>query len=173
MDVGSGRVMRWATRGRRVRSLWAVMLCGVSVCLALRADAQLPNDDRRVLAGLALRWAVDGGIADVKLLSDPSKLVVVDENLPKGTELVVPGRTVSLQSPIRIQAIADRWGDFLYFRIGPFEGEKDHATVRISLLWAVGRDSKTPQQSGGGAALRFERRDGVWTLLPVTELWAS
>jgi hypothetical protein len=120
-----------------------------------------------------LQWAVDGGIPDIKLLKDPANLVVVDINLPPRSELHVPNRTVSVLSPIRIQVQADTVADFLYFRLGPFSGEKGHTTVPIALLWSVGRQTKTPYLSGGGATLEFERRDGKWMLLPIHERWAS
>ena len=146
----------------------------IAMCVTSRAaHAQLSIADKQALAQLALQWAVDGGIPDVKLLKDASKVVVMDENLPPGTELHVPNRTVALESPMRIQVLADMAGDFLYFRLGPFTGDKDHATVPIALVWAVGVRSKTPYLSGGGTTLQFEHRGGKWTLLPVNERWTS
>jgi hypothetical protein len=165
---GSGRP------GLGAQHLLDVIAVLVAVTLgAGAAAAQLPTADKQTLAELALRWAVDGGIPDVKLLQDPSKLVVIDQNLPPRVALRVPNRTVEVQSPLQIQVRADMEADFLYFRLGPFTGDKDHASVPIALVWAVGVRSKTPYLSGGGATLQFERRDGQWTLLPVSERWMS
>jgi hypothetical protein len=162
---------------RRIAPTIAVWACAavaaVGTLCAGPVQAQLSVADKQTLAELALQWAVDGGIPDVKLLKDPSKLVVLSTNLPPRTELHVPNRTVSLQSPISIQARADMRGDFLYFRFGPIARAQDHATVPIALVWAVGVRSKTAYLSGGGATLHFEQRDGKWTLRPVQERWAS
>lgn len=148
-------------------------LCACACACAGPAQAQLSVADKQALAELALQWAVDGGIPDVMLLKGPSKLVVLNTNLPAHTQLHVPNRTVSLLSPIRIQTQADMLGDFLYFRFGPVASDKGRATVSIALVWAVGVRSKTPYLSGGGATLQFEQRDGKWTRLPVNERWAS
>ncbi len=152
--------------------IWAVV-GAVSLAGARPAHAQLTNTDKQALAQLALQWAVDGGIPDVKLLKDAPKLVVVDQNLPPRTELHIAKRTVTLLPPIRVQVAADMHSDFLYFRFGPIAGDKNHATVPIALVWAVGVRSKAQYLSGGGTTLQFQQRDGKWTLLPVNERWSS
>ena len=162
---------------RRRSAAMGLWMCAAVVAVGtLRtgtAFAELSAADKQTLAELALQWAADGGIPDVKLQHDPSKLVVVNLNLPPNTVLRVPNRTVSLKSPMRIQAEADMVGDLLYFRLGPFTGDKDRATVAIALLWAIGVRSKTTYLSGGGSTLQFQQRDGKWTLLPVNERWTS
>jgi hypothetical protein len=160
---------------RECRNAAAVCLLGV-VLLAVgsrSAEAQLSNADKQALADMALQWAADGGIPDVKLLPNPTTLLVVNQNLPPRTTLHVANRTVMLESPLRIQVIADVAGDVMYFRLGPFAGEKGRASVAVALVWAVGVSSKAAYLSGGGATLQFEKRDGQWTLLPVNERWAS
>lgn len=137
------------------------------------ARAELSNADKETLAGLALRWAIDGGIPDVKLMKDPSKVIVESQNLPPRVKLTVPQRTVKVTSLVHLQVEADMYGDFLYFHFGPLTGDERHASVPITLTWAVGVHSKTAYLSGGGTTLQFEMRDGKWTLLPVTERWTS
>jgi hypothetical protein len=129
--------------------------------------------DQHTLAEMALRWAIDGGIPDFKLVKDPSTLIVARTNLPKAPNLRLPGRTVVLLSPQRIQARADAQGDFLYFRFDRWGGDARHATVAIALIWAVSRTSKEHYLSGGGATLEFQKRDDTWQLLPVNERWTS
>jgi hypothetical protein len=133
----------------------------------------LTASDQQKLAEMALQWAVDGGIADVKLMKNPSSIVVADLNLPKGTQLSLPANTISLLSLQTIQAQADEHGDFLYFRFGPVVQRDQRVDLPISLVWAVGAKSSIMYMSGGGATLDFERQDGKWILLPVTEHWMS
>jgi len=73
----------------------------------------------------------------------------------------------------RIQAIADIKGDLLYFRFGQFKGSDVRASVAIALLWAVSVKSKEVYLSGGGATLDFEKVNGAWQMLPVTNRWQS
>ncbi len=122
---------------------------------------------------MALRWAVDGGIPDFKLVKDPSTLIVADTNLPDAPGLEVAGRKVVVLSPQRIQARADAEGDFLYFRFRAFQGDQQHATVSIALIWAVSSTSKEHYLSGGGATLEFEKHGDTWQLLPQGERWSS
>ncbi len=152
------------------------------VCVALLASTafagpappKLSAADKRALAELTLQWAIDGGIDDFKLAKDPSNLVVSNANLPAKTVMVVPGRTVTVLSPPAIQARADKEGDFLYFRFGGFSFNKDaRAEVAIALVWAVSIHSTAHYLSGGGATLIFEKRNGKWELLPVTNRWMS
>lgn len=161
-------------------ALWQRLLlvaAGGVVAAALvapaRAHAKLSDSDKTTLSVMALQWAIDGGIADFKLLKDPSHLVVANFNLPKRAELHLPGREVTLLSLLRIQALADMQGDFLYFRFDRLRGSERHATVAIALVWAVSAKSRTPYLSGGGATLEFEKRDGRWQLQPVTNRWMS
>ncbi len=158
------------------------------VCVALLASTafagpappKLSAADKRALAEMALQWAIAGGVDDFKLVKDPANLVVSTANLPEKTELHVPGHTVTILSPRAIQARADKQGDFLYFR---FDGLsfKDgfrlnkfgQAEVPIALTWAVSIHSTTQYLSGGGATLTFEKRNGKWELLPVTNRWMS
>jgi len=144
-----------------------------SYVAAAPTPTRLSNDDTKLLAEQALRWAVDGGIGDVKLMKDPASIVVADYNLPKRVKLEVPGRQVRVMSFARIQLEADRLGDFLHFRFDRFKPDGPRVTVAIALVWAVGSTSRTPYLSGGGATLEFEKRDGQWQLLPVTNLWMS
>ncbi len=146
---------------------------GIFGAVAAPACADLADADKQTLAELALRWAVDGGIADVTLMKDASTLVVVDTQLPPGVRLVVQGRTVRVLAPAAIQAEADRTGDFLYFRFDRFAGDARRASLPIALVWAVGKGSTVHYLSGGGATLDFERRDGAWILLPVSNRWMS
>lgn len=155
----------------------AGLVAGLTALVGTAGIAQVPQSlsttDRQALAVMALRWAVDGGIQDFKLAKDPTQLVVEHTHLPANTRLRVPRHTVTLLSAPRIQARADRSGDFLYFRFGPFEGTAEHASVPISLLWAVSVHSTVRYLSGGGATLSFEKRNGRWQLLPVTSHWVS
>jgi len=146
---------------------------GLLLSVAAPACADVADVDKKTLAELALRWAVDGGIADVTLMKDASKLVVVDTHLPPGVRLAVQGRTVRVLAPAAIQAEADRAGDFLFFRFDRFAGDARRASVPIALVWAVGKGSTVHYLSGGGATLDFERRDGAWILLPVSNQWMS
>ena len=153
-------------------------LCAIALGLGLLAADQpagaQTDADKRTLAELALRWALDGGLADVKLLKDPTVIVVAAMNLPKATELTVPNRKVVLASPLRIQGNADASGDFLYCVIGPFERKPDGVRVPIALRWAVSvKHTGPPYLSGGGAALHFRQQDGQWRLDPVQEVWSS
>jgi hypothetical protein len=137
------------------------------------AQAALSNDDKKALAEMALQWAIDGGIADFKLVKDPTQLIVANLNLPKGIKLELPGRTISVDSLLLIQTKANRFGDFLYFRFDRFTGDAEHAQIAIALTWAVGEHSTTQYLSGGGATLDFEKRDGKWQLQPVMNRWQS
>jgi hypothetical protein len=137
------------------------------------AQATLSADDKRALVQIALQWAIDGGIADVKLIKDPKKIFVLNVNLPPRTQPEIPDRKVEVQSLALIQAVADTRGDLLYFRIGPFTEKDQHAIVPIALIWAVSVKSTEHHLSGGGATLEFEKRDGKWQQLPVTNRWAS
>ena len=148
-------------------------LVAVAVVCPLPAHAELSAVDKRMLAEMALQWAADGGIPDVKLAQDASNLIVAELNLPKDVKLQVPGRTVTVVSRLKIQARADLQGDFLFFQFGRFSSKDDHASVSISLLWAISVQSTQQYLSGGGAQLEFEKRDGKWQLLPVTERWMS
>ena len=148
----------------------AIIAAGI---LAAPARADLTAADKQALAQLALQWAVDGGIADFKLVKDPSDVIVADIYLPKDAKLELPNHKITVMSLLRIQATADVNGDFLYFRIGPMTNKENHASLPIALLWAVGVQSKTPYLSGGGATLDFEKRDGKWERLPVTNQWMS
>lgn len=160
-------------RGAVGQALAAAMVLGLLWSVAGPACADVTDADKKTLAELALRWAVDGGIADVKLMKDASTLVVVDTHLPPGVRLAVQGRTVRVLTPAAIQAEAERAGDFLYFRFDRFTGEARRASVPIALVWAVAKGSTVQYLSGGGATLDFERRDGAWVLLPVSNLWMS
>ncbi|MBI3785463.1 MAG: hypothetical protein HY270_18890 [Deltaproteobacteria bacterium] len=130
-------------------------------------------DDAVTVAEMALEWAVVGGISDFHLVKDPSLLIVADFNLPKNAVLKVAGHKVSLLPLQDIQTMADDRGDFLYFRFAPFIRHAERIDVPISLVWAVGAKSTTIYMSGGGATLNFERQNGKWILLPVTEHWMS
>jgi hypothetical protein len=129
--------------------------------------------DKRVLAEMALQWAVDGGISDFKLVKDPENLIVSEANLSNKMELKLPDRVITVLSPSNVQERADKEGDFLYFRFGPFIGYRDTARLTITLVWAVSSRSEAQYLSGGGATLKFERREGKWTMLPVTNRWIS
>ena len=155
------------------RALATAMALGLLWSVAGPACADVTDADKKTLAELALRWAVDGGIADVKLMKDTTTLVVVDTHLPAGVRLAVEGRTVRVLTPAAIQAEADRVGDFLHFRFDRVTGDASHASVPIALVWAVGKGSTVLYLSGGGATLDFERRDGAWVLLPVSNRWMS
>jgi hypothetical protein len=159
-------------RGAVGRALGAAVL-GLVWSVAAPACAEVADADKKTLAELALRWAVDGGIADVKLMKDASTLVVVDTHLPPGVRLAVAGRTVRVLTSAAIQAEADRAGDFLYFRFDRFTGDARRASVPIALVWAVGKGSTVHYLSGGGATLDFEQRNGTWVLLPVSNQWMS
>ncbi len=152
--------------------LGATLLVAMAIRVA-PADAKLADTDTITLAQMALEWAVGGGISDFKLVKDPANLIVANSNLPKNAKLQLPGRTVTVFPPLRIQAEADFKGDFLYFRFNSLKGDKQRASVVIALVWAVSRNSQTQYLSGGGATLDFERRDGKWQLLPVTNMWMS
>ena len=160
-----------ARRGAVGRALAAAL--GLLTSVAAPACADVADADKKTLAELALCWAIDGGIADVKLMKDGSTLVVVDTHLPPGVRLAVEGRTVRVLAPAAIQAEADRAGDFLYFRFDRFAGDARRASVPIALVWAVGKGSTVHYLSGGGATLDFEQRDGAWVLLPVSNRWMS
>jgi hypothetical protein len=133
----------------------------------------LASADKRAMAETALQWAAEGGLPDFKLVKDPANLVVSVANLPAKIEITVPNRKITLLPPEQIHAAADKDGDFLYFRFGPFRGDSAHASVMIALVWSVASNSKAQYLSGGGATLEFERREGKWQLLPVTNLWMS
>jgi hypothetical protein len=125
------------------------------------------------MALMALPWALDGGIFDVRLLKDPADVIVSEANLPAKTELPVPNRKVTVLSPKAIQERADKQGDFLYFKFGPFRPTRKGIRVAISLVWAIATTSEATYLSGGGATLDFEKREGKWQLLPVTNRWIS
>jgi hypothetical protein len=150
---------------------------GAALLLATAAFVVAPTElspaSTRLLATLALQWAVSGGIADFKLVKDPSHLVVSSAQLPKRTQLALPGRNVAVLSPRRIQQRADRQGDFLYFRFERFRRHGTRASVALALLWAVSVHSTAHYLSGGGAVLTFEQCDGTWHLLPVRKRWMS
>lgn len=148
---------------------------GVAVAIATLAAAQdgLSAVDRRVLAERALRWAIEGGISDFRLVKDPSHVIVANVNLDGIPGLNIPRRAAVIMSPQAIQARADGKGDFLYFRFDRFSGDAAHARVVLSLVWAVAATSHERYLSGGGATLEFEQRDRQWRLLPVTESWSS
>jgi hypothetical protein len=135
--------------------------------------ASLSNADKRTLAQMALAWAIDGGISDVKLIKDPATVIVSTANLPAKTTLTLPARTVRVLPPAGIQTEADHKGDFLYFRFGSFTGTAETARVAVSLVWAISKHSQHLYLSGGGATLSFEKHDGTWQLLPVTDRWMS
>jgi hypothetical protein len=157
--------------GRHYATLATLLVLGAFLPTA--AHAALSNADKKTVAEMALQWAIDGGISDFKLVKDPANLVVASFNVPKGVKLELPGRTITLFSLLRIQAEADRGGDFLYFRFNRLDGDQDHAKVAIALVWAVGEHSQTQYLSGGGATLEFEKRDGKWQLQPVMNRWMS
>ncbi len=145
-----------------------------SVLLAAGAAQALSHADKQTLASLALQWAVEGGIGDVGLLKDPTRLIVAAHYVPSDALLVVPNRTVVLMSLVRIQAHADVTGDFLYFVIGPFQARGERVRVPVKLEWAISvNEQHLPHLSGGGAILEFERKDGQWQRLPVVEQWSS
>lgn len=151
----------------------AAAVVAVAVLLAAPVHAKLPAEDQRTLAQMALQWAIDGGIMDVKLVKDLTTIPVLDANLPPHTRLQLAGRKVEVYSLAVMQALADTQGDFLYFRLGPF-AEKDHrVSVPIALVWSVSVKSTVQYLSGGGATLEFEKRDGAWQQLPVTDRWSS
>ncbi len=150
-----------------------VVVLTVAVIPAATARADLSAADQTTLAEMALRWAVDGGIPDFKLVKDPSTLIVARTNLPPISNLHLSEHKVVLLSPQRIQARADAQGDFLYFRFDRWRGDTHHATVAIALIWAVSRTSREHYLSGGGATLEFEKSDDRWQLLPVGERWSS
>jgi hypothetical protein len=146
----------------------------LSVMLIAGSAYGLSDADKETLGSLALQWAVDGGIGDVQLLKQPTRLIVLAQHLPSSARIQVPNRTVVLWSLIRIQAQADIAGDFLYFRIGPFESRNQRVRVPIKLEWAISvKEQHLPYLSGGGAILEFERKDGKWERLPVVEQWSS
>ena len=159
------------TRAQRV--VVGLGIAAAVVFTAARARADLGPDEKRMLAEEALKWAMDGGIADVKLIKDSENIVVVNSDLPPKIELHVPGRKLTLLSALGIQARADIHGDFLFFRLGPFVGDDKQAHVPIGLFWAVSLNSTMQYLSGGGTVLDFEKRDGKWQLLPVTNKWMS
>jgi hypothetical protein len=171
-DESMARLTR-PRRGAVGRALAAATILGLVSAVVAPACADVADADKKTLAELALRWAVDGGIADVALMKDPSTLVVVDTHLPPGVRLAVAGRTVRVLAPAAIQAEADRAGDLLYFRFDRFAGDARRASVPIALVWAVGKGSTVHYLSGGGATLDFEQRDGAWVLLPVSNRWMS
>jgi hypothetical protein len=150
-----------------------VLVSGVVSAKSPTPTSGLTNADKRTIAQVALQWAADGGLPDFKLVKDPSTLVVSVANLPAKLEITVPNRKVTVLPQEQIHAEADKDGDFLYFRFGPFRGDKSHATVVIALVWSVASNSKAQYLSGGGATLEFERQEGKWQLLPVTNLWMS
>ncbi len=158
-------------RVRRHAGLATLLVLGALVATA--AHAALSDADKKTVAEMALQWAIDGGIGDFKLVKDPANLVVANFNLPKGVKLDLPGRAISLFSLLRIQAEANHGGDFLYFRFDRLDGDQDHATVAIALMWAVAVQSQAHYLSGGGATLEFEKRDGKWQLQPVMNRWQS
>lgn len=151
-------------------------VCAAVVALLLLsrgAQAKLNDADTRALAEMALAWVIDGGLSDFKLVKDPANLVVASTNLPPKTELRLPGHKVVVISPLRIQVHADVHGDYLYFQLTGFTGNEDHASLGIALVWAVSVNSTAQYLSGGGATLEFEKRDGKWAMLPVTNKWKS
>lgn len=145
----------------------------LSALAATTARAALPDADKKTVAEMALRWAIDGGISDFKLVKDPANLVVATLNLPDGMKLELPGRAIRLLSLPQVQVEADHGGDFLYFRFDRLDGDQEHATVAIALVWAVAENSQTQYLSGGGATLEFEKHDGKWKLQPVMNRWMS
>jgi hypothetical protein len=149
-----------------------LVVAGVALLVA-PAHATLSAEDKRTLAEMALQWAIDGGIADFKLVKDPSTIYILDANLPARAQLQISGRKVEVRSLVLMQALADAQGDFLYFRVGPFSEKDQHATVPIALVWSVSVNSTAQYLSGGGATLEFEKRDGKWQQLPVTNRWMS
>ena len=162
------------TSGGWSRRLWLLGALGVvALCGQGAAQAQVSNADKKTLAELALAWAMDGGIPDTKLMQNPTEIVVETHNLPPKVDLHLRKRKVMVRSLIQLQAVADVYGDFLYFHFGPITGKDKHASVPITLTWAVGVRSKEKYLSGGGTTLQFELRKGKWTLLPVTERWTS
>ena len=134
---------------------------------------KMPDADKRILAEMALQWAVSGGLSDVHLLKDPSHVIVSEANLPQNVTLRLRDRTVTVLSPKDIQQRADGEGDFLYFKFGSFHHAKQRASVGLSLVWAVAATSTTAYLSGGGATLEFQKRDRRWELLPVANQWIS
>jgi hypothetical protein len=137
------------------------------------ARAVLSDADGKTLAEMALQWALDGGIGDVKLIKDPSNPVVADLHLSKKMKLELPGRTIKLFSLLRIQAEANFGGDFLYFRFNRVDGDAEHAKVAIALVWAVAENSRQHYLSGGGATLEFVKHAGKWQLQPPMNRWTS
>jgi len=159
---------------RRLAGAVAALACVVAATVAAApAPIKLSAADTRTLAEMALQWAVDGGISDFKRVKDPANLIVSTANLPPKIALKLAGRTVSVLPPAKIQARADKDGDFLYFRFGSFSRDKEKARVALWLVWAVSQHSSAFYLSGGGATLNFERHDGTWQLLPVTDRWMS
>ena len=158
---------------RRVALRIALGMVFLSAFIATPVPAAVSDADKKTLAEMALQWAIDGGISDVKLVKDPENPIVANVNLPKNVKLELPGRKISVLAVPRIQAEANRGGDFLYFRFNRFEGDQNHVKVAIALIWAVGEHSKTQYLSGGGATLDFEKRDGKWQLQPVMNRWMS
>jgi len=157
----------WRTLVGAAAAAWSVLLVAGSAY-------GLSDADKQTLASLALQWAVDGGIGDVNLLKEPTRLIVLAQHLPITARLQVPNRTVVLMSPIKIQVQADVSGDFLYFSIGPFEAQQQRVRVPVKLLWAISiKEHHLPYLSGGGAILEFEKKDGKWERLPVVEQWSS
>ena len=160
--------------GHRLAVAAVALACTITATAAARpAPGELPAADKRTLAELALQWAVDGGLADFTRVKDPAKLLVSTANLGPKMVLKLPGRSVSILSPARLQAQADNSGDFLYFRFGPFRRDQQGTRVTLSLAWAVSTHSSTLYLSGAGATLHFEKHAGKWRLLPVTDRWMS
>ena len=73
-----------AATGTFVVVSWA-LLATVRVVAAVPFD--FSDADKRTMAGIGLQWAVDGGVADFKLVKDPASLIVSTANLPARTAL--------------------------------------------------------------------------------------
>ena len=157
----------------RAAAVWLILAAILFLGSARPVCAVVSAADEGTLAGMALQWALAGGIPDVKLLKDPSTLMVADFNLRRGIQLTVPGHNIALASLPHIQAHADLKGDMLYFRFDRFTGDASHATVAIALVWAVSANSTAHYLSGGGATLEFEKVNGAWQLKPVKQRWVS
>lgn len=159
-------------RFTRTVILWSTILLVTATTVGAAPARALTGEDKQTLAVMAMQWVIDGGLADFKLIPDPNTLLVANVGLPKGFTLTLPGRKVTIQSPVKIQARADLGTDLLYFRLGPFAGTDERPSVSVALQWAVSvrRASQQPAL-GSGATLEFERRAGTWHLLPVTQRW--
>ena len=137
-----------------------------------QTELTLTNQDRAAIIRLSLERAlVAKEIPDYDLWhAGKDSVVLSPENLDDvlvPTEL--PNVDLIILGPDDIQIKADAEGNFMYLRFGKLKVGDAEVQVDLGNWWAVGKDSKVQNLSGGFFTLAYQKVSGEWvgTVLAV------